>query len=424
MANFIHDLVLRTYFRVMGYAHVVAPTSPPEAREAVTQAGNEVRAAAPGTVEDLIEIRGASALRSETDIVLLRGGLPFTGYVNRHGAVLETADALYALYIEALKLGVSFTFKEEVDALWWDEHGRCTGVVSSKHSRVHTADAVIVAAGASIPGIVPAAAGQLTPTAYVTAHIELTSEELWCLQGIPVLHVPDLGYLTSPDKQTHLLQVCVTSWEWEYAGRDGRLTVLGRADVLPPPAEERMRKLLHVTLPWLEHRELVYPRMVWTTRTTDGHFLMDKVPGTENVYVAVGDMDKSIGLLPLLGREVTDMVLRGEQKRPLWRWKGQDRARPLGKEGFDYDAYFGGEGSLRERERKANARRGVRGSYSPKRAFEFRIEDQLVIEPGMMRCSDLHPSKRRKYPTTTMPPQFLWRKTKSKAKSASKQCSA
>lgn len=423
MAHYIHDLVLKNYLRVMGYAHVVPPSSAQEAREAVMQARDEVGRAAPGTVEDLIDIRGTSALRSETDVVSLRGGLPFTGYVNRRGALLETADALHGLFVEAMKLGVHFTFNEHVDALWWDENGRCTGVMSAAQNRVYTADAVIVSAGASVPGIVPAAAGQLTPAAYVTAHIQLTREEMCCLQGIPVLHVPDLGYLTAPDEGMHLLQVCATSWEWEYAGSDGRLTALERKDVLPREAEAAMRKLLRVTLPWLEHRELVIPRMVWTTRTTDGHFLMDKVPGTENVYVAAGDMDKSIGLLPLLGREVTDMVMRGEQRRPFWRWKGQERARPLGKGGFDYDAYFGGDGSHRERERRANARRGVRDSDSPKRAFEL-IGDEMPIEPNMMRCSDLHPWKRRKYPTTTVPPQFLWRTSKSNAKSANEQSSA
>lgn len=412
MANFIHDLVLKNYLHVMGYAYVAPPGSTREAHEAVQEAGDEAMATAGATrtVQRLVHLDGTSALQDETDLAFLSGGLPFTGYVNRRGAELQTAEALYRLYIEALKLGVRFTFNERVDALWWDGMGQCKGVVASEHSRIYTGDAVVVTVGARIPGVVPAAGGQLAPTAYVVAYIELTLEEVACLAGIPVLHVPDLGYLCPPHTTFRLMQVCSTSWEWEYGGPDGRPTVPDWTDHLPPRAERRMRKLLRVTFPWLERRELVRPRMVWTARTTDGHFLMDKVPGTENVYLAVGDMDKAIGLLPLLGPAVTDMVLSGEQKRPLWRWKGKDRARPLGKDNIDWDVYYGGTGTLRERERRANSRPGLVPATSRKRAPDPRMTDTVMIAPFALRCTDLHPTIRRKYPTMAMAPYELWRK--------------
>lgn len=262
-------------------------------------------------------------------------GAPVSGYINLAGGMVETGDMLYAMFLECQRLGVRFYFNEPVESLWW-KGDRCIGAATSGWGRgriFHDDATVIVAAGASIPSIIPSSTyhsamfrgegqPQLEPISYATAHIRLTKEESERLQNLPVLHIPELGYVCAPDPHLEMLQLCVLSVEFVFSDPStGELRSHPRTDRLPPEAERRMRDLLRRTLPEFVRRPFINARLNWTTKTADGDFVIDKMPNTDNVYVAAGDYDKSVGMLPILGREVTDLVSRGEQWERRWRWK-------------------------------------------------------------------------------------------------------
>lgn len=308
---------------MFGYSKLTSAESPPSFQEEVIQSYEDLQQDPVLSNATVPIIDGSNIAHILPDI---HSGIPFTGYVNNGGGVVDTADALYAMYLEALRLGVEFTFNSPIDSLWWKD-GRCAGVLS-RHNRLYQGRAVIISAGASIPTILPSISSQVEPIAYSTAYIKLTEEETTELQNLPVLHIPDLGYLSAPDPDTQLLELCVSSIEFAWQEPSGRLAQHPTTSFLPFEAETRMRELLRQTLPQLVDRQLFNARLNWTTKTADGDFIIDKVPGTDNVFVAAGDYDKAIGLLPLIGKEVTNLVVGGTQREPRWRWKGDAREQP------------------------------------------------------------------------------------------------
>ena len=157
--------------------------------------------------------------------------------------------------------------------------GVCKGVVTQDGTN-HTADLVIVAAGAWTPSLIDLE-GQLTAKGHAVAHIQLSPAETKLHQSVPILDNLELGYFFPPQengifKLAHSQFITNTTTD----GNTGITTSIPHtftqspSDGLPIEIEQTMRNNLARVFPALANRPFCFTRLCWDADTVDRHFLI------------------------------------------------------------------------------------------------------------------------------------------------------
>jgi sarcosine oxidase / L-pipecolate oxidase len=239
---------------------------------------------------------------------------------------------------ELLRRGVAFEFgaRGEAEEIFISAHSKRPHI-RTKSGIIHTGDFVIIALGAHTARLLPSASAQLTAKAWAVGHVQLTPDEATELKGMPVINCRDIGFLFEPDLDTGLIKLCANGGGYtnyietgQTAGEKGPRKVS-----VPPSTEEShagipfederlLRKLLAETLPQFKDRLLVNQFVCWCADTKDSEYIIDYVPGWNNLILAGGDSGHAFKMFPIFGKWVVDVLESGKQSIDRWKWKDVD----------------------------------------------------------------------------------------------------
>ncbi|KAI3536483.1 FAD dependent oxidoreductase [Colletotrichum filicis] len=205
---------------------------------------------------------------------------------------------------------------------------------------VLSADLVVVAAGAWTGALVDLS-GQAIATGQAVGYIDITPDELEVLRKMPVTLNFSTGLFMIPPSG---LQLKVARHAFGYLNPTAiphpspqtppstKSTVsLPATHLTDPnlkfPAEgvAALRKAVRtiVPIPAIHDRPFVHTRLCWYTDTQTGDFLVCHHPTARNLFVATGGSGHGFKFLPVLGREIVN-VLEGhgdEVFTEKWRWR-------------------------------------------------------------------------------------------------------
>lgn len=238
-----------------------------------------------------------------------------SGYLNPLGGWAESGKVVSQLRRIAIERGVTVLEHTAFGALVCDGP-RITGVRSADGAE-HRADAVLVAAGAWTPFLLP----ELRSVMRVT--------------GQPVVHLrpADPGAYRAPDFPVWASDMGRTGWYGFPATADGIVKIAnhGPGTVIERPDQERQvtheeisraQAFVREKLPGLADAPVVATRQCWYCDTFDGHFFIDHAPGRPGLIVAAGDSGHAFKFAPVLGGLIADVVER--QPNPWaarFRWR-------------------------------------------------------------------------------------------------------
>ncbi|KAF9876087.1 FAD dependent oxidoreductase [Colletotrichum karsti] len=207
--------------------------------------------------------------------------------------------------------------------------------------RVLTADLVIVAAGAWTGQLVDLS-GQAVATGQVLGYIDITPPELEVLSKMPVTLNFSTGLFMIPPSG---LQLKVARHAYGYlnptsiphpssssssAAKKSTVSLpathITDPDLkIPDEGEAALRRAVKtiVPIPAIHDRPFVKTRLCWYTDTQTGDFLICHHPEVKNLFVATGGSGHGFKFLPVLGREIVN-VLEGKGDAVFtekWKWR-------------------------------------------------------------------------------------------------------
>ncbi|KAG7796496.1 hypothetical protein KL929_003003 [Ogataea haglerorum] len=288
------------------------------------------------------ELGKADKITKYADAVSLKRDLPCLAdcqfssgdvYVyNGRAGYAHSSNALKAAWRKAVRCGVQFVFGEAGEAVGIEQTDGKTAVAAKSGAR-YTADKILVACGAS-SGFVVNVAGVQAATGLFVTHIQLTPAEAAEMEDIPVIFDAGLGYFFPPDKETGLVKVCISGVAAanNVANPHDYGTVsLPRykhdtaTDTIPQNSLSQARRLLTKYFPELATKPFIGSKTCWIADSSNSDFIIDKVPGHSDVYLASGDSGHGFKFLPIIGSYVLAM-LEGRLDATTaerWKWRGE-----------------------------------------------------------------------------------------------------
>ncbi len=242
------------------------------------------------------------------------------GYLNRRAGWVESGAVVTRVADEARRAGVlileNTTFSDLIPA-----SGSVTGV-RTREGAVHSADFVLVAAGAWTPKLLPQLTDVMWTTAQPVVHVDAGSDPRWRAPVFPVwaADIARTGWYGFPALSNGALKI-------GHHG-SGRPVDPDGARVTPADHEPRVRDFLREHLPALAEAPICESRLCLYCDTFDGDFWIDHDPDRPGLIVAAGDSGHGFKFAPILGALIADVVERrpnGWAPRFRWRSRGPDR---------------------------------------------------------------------------------------------------
>jgi glycine/D-amino acid oxidase-like deaminating enzyme len=174
-------------------------------------------------------------------------------------------------------------------------------------------DAVIFAAGAWLPSLLPEVLGEV---------IEPTRQEVFFFGTppgdarfgpgqMPAWVAFDEGIYGLPDLEHRGVKVA-----FDAHGPRSDPETMDRS--VEAPSIERARDLLQRHLPALAGAPLLETRVCQYENTTDGHLLLDQLPGHERVWIAGGGSGHGFKHGPAIGRYMADVIEARRDPEPAF----------------------------------------------------------------------------------------------------------
>jgi sarcosine oxidase / L-pipecolate oxidase len=288
----------------------------------------------------------------------LEKGLPTDGVLDMTaGFVLASRACAFALY-HCRKLGVNAYLGPDYGLKSLIKKGKKVIGLVTNDGNEHFGDIIIVACGGWTPSLLPEIEQLVETTAGSVLSIRLPEDrkDLWdkyAPEDFPVwswrmnsyaAHQNDVGGLYGlPRTPEGVVKVAFRGAKWtNYAHRSassGQDISYPKTDVdeVPEEAMRVIRSFCEENLPELLELELERGRLCWYSDSVDNSFLIDYVPGTENLIVANGGSGHGFKFLPVLGEHVADVLERKDTEYTrLFRWRDKPVSDPNGlKEGPD-----------------------------------------------------------------------------------------
>lgn len=249
------------------------------------------------------------------------GATGVSGYLNRVSGWADAEAAMRRLRARVEEAGRVRFVAGEVVRLLGDEGGAAAAAVEGlvlKDGTELRAELTVLAAGAWSPGLVDLG-GRAVPTGQVTGYVDLTEEEQQRYEHMPVILNFSTGLFVLPPRG-RVLKVArhalgYTSTRGPVVGTGGR--------GIPPDGEAALRAAVAEMVPGLAGRALGRTRLCWYTDTPTGDFLVCHHPQRRGLFVCTGGSGHAYKFLPVLGREVVDVLegVEGARFKEKWAWR-------------------------------------------------------------------------------------------------------
>lgn len=240
------------------------------------------------------------------------------GYLNPVGGWVESGRVIARLAAEARAAGVEIV-ENALNPRPRIEGARCTGVQSSNGA--WSADAVLVAAGAWTPNVLPHLSDVMWTTAQTVFHFKPNDPSPFTPPHYPVwgADIGKTGWYGFPANADGLVKVANHG--------PGRRVNANAPRTLPPGEEERYRAFLLDTFPPLADAPLHSTRVCLYCDTFDGAFWIDHDPEHAGLIVAAGDSGHAFKFTPVMGEIIADTVeRRANPWSQRYRWRERTAA--------------------------------------------------------------------------------------------------
>jgi glycine/D-amino acid oxidase-like deaminating enzyme len=240
------------------------------------------------------------------------------GYFNPRAGWVESAKVVGRLADEARAAGVRLLERTACDRLL-EQGARSLGVKTSDGSELR-ADAVLVAAGAWTPALLPHLGEVMWATGQPVVHFRVENPEAWQAPRFPVwaADISRSGWYGFPALDDGTLKMANHGVGRPVHADDPRSVL--------PAEEARFRAFVREHLPALAGAPIVATRLCLYCDTFDGDFWIASDPSRPGLFVAAGDSGHAFKFAPVLGGLIADVI---EAKPNAWaeRFRWRTRAR-------------------------------------------------------------------------------------------------
>ncbi|EPY50782.1 L-saccharopine oxidase [Schizosaccharomyces cryophilus OY26] len=285
----------------------------------------------------LINLNTPDEIRQRFPILLSNAPLKVnaSAVLNEHAGYANASEALKTMESEAKKYGVEFRYGKRGSFKRFVFPNTSSGpntlaAVETDDGSIIQADTILLAIGAYMNAYVHTDR-RVIAKGLPVAHLQLTEEEYKQYTKMPIIFDPDVAYVFPPDHKSKLLKFSSTGYEYVYNTHthydQSIITSIPNPPSLyteiPDYAKKNIRQFLQMYLPNLADRPLQKCKMCWISDTSDSEFLIDKLPGTENVLIANGDSGHAFKFLPNIGKYITQKVCGtlSPEWQKAWKWK-------------------------------------------------------------------------------------------------------
>ncbi|GKT55877.1 sarcosine oxidase [Colletotrichum tofieldiae] len=318
MSEWTNNPLFSPYYHQTGYLLANSSAAPEKTKRTLAKSLESIRAhtAWEGRIKPI---------KSRDDITQAAPALDgpmegWEGYFNLFAGYAHAANALKAVYEHLKDRGAHIHTGEKVASLVY-EGNRCVGARTTS-GKEFTAAATILTLGASLGNVLPFVGRQVTAKAWSVLHIQLQPHEADKLKGIPVTYARDLGFFFEPEPGTGILKLSPSGGGYtNYSATTGLSLPPENSNFVPEADLQRVRKLLQETLPSLADRPFVDQHICWCADSADSDYVIDSVPGKQDLFVATGDSGHGFKMLPVVGGWVKNLIEKRSQEIPRWRWK-------------------------------------------------------------------------------------------------------
>jgi glycine/D-amino acid oxidase-like deaminating enzyme len=249
------------------------------------------------------------------------------GYFNPRAGWAESGKVVARIADEIRAAGVRLTESTAFERTLV-ERDRVVGVKSADDRMLH-ADAVLIAAGAWTPALVPQLTNVMWTTGQPVVHFGVDDPSAWQAPRFPVwaADIARSGWYGFPALADGTLKI-------GHHGRGRRVDPDAPRTILPEE-EDQFREFLRRHLRPLADAPIRLTRLCLYCDTFDGDFWIDEDPSRPGLFVAAGDSGHGFKFAPVLGPLIADVV---ERKPNAWRdrfkWRtrvrdGKEAARSL-----------------------------------------------------------------------------------------------
>lgn len=331
------DPVFKPYYHDTGY--IVAASS----EDGLKKLWDRER---PDLNPEFVSLEGADAFRRTMPSGVLTGKFPgWKGLYKSSGAGwVHARKAMVSCAEEAQRLGARFIVGHVTELLY--EGGDVRGV-QTKDNRQLRADTTILCVGASAENLLDFK-GQLRPTAWTLAHIQMTAEESKVFKNLPVLFHIEKGFFMEPDEDQHQLKMCdehpgYCNWVTREDGTRG--SVPRAVDQIPSDAADRCREFLRETMPQLAERPFCFARLCWCADTPNRSFLIDRHPDHPSLIIGAGGSGHGYMHIPTVGGYIVDLMegCLDHRLKQSFRWRPETA---VNRDWEDTQGRFGGPNAI------------------------------------------------------------------------------
>ena len=180
------------------------------------------------------------------------------------------------------------------------------------------ADVVIFAAGPWLPSLFPAALGEfIVPTRQEVFFFGAPpGDARFDAASLPAWVAFDEGIYGVPNLEHRGVKVAIDA-------HGVRVDPETEDRVVDSTAVERMRMLLRRRIPSLADAPLVESRVCQYENTPDGHFVIDRLPGHDRVWIVGGGSGHGFKHGPAVGRYLADLLQAQRAPDPMFALEGR-----------------------------------------------------------------------------------------------------
>ena len=168
-----------------------------------------------------------------------------------------------------------------------------------RHDR---ADAIIFAAGPWLPALLPELRDAIHPTRQEVFFFGAPAgDPRFTSDHLPAWVAFDDGIYGLPDLEHRGVKVAVDAH-----GPPADPETMDRA--VTPASIDRIREMVRRHLPSLAHAPLLESRVCQYENTSNGHLLLDRLPGHDRAWIAGGGSGHGFKHAPMVGRYMADLI--------------------------------------------------------------------------------------------------------------------